>query len=314
MDSMAAQAGTGPATGPLTVIRKTRRRTLADLPTDRTLVMGILNVTHNSFSDGGDYLDTEAAIDQGLRLHYSGADLIDVGGESTRPGAEAIDPLTEQNRVLPVVKALLAAGAVVSVDTMHTVTAEAALKLGDVIINDVSGMNHEPDMPELIARTGAPYVLTHNRGDARTMDSLAQYDDVVEEVIQELTTLKDTFLAAGVRPGQLILDPGLGFAKSGEQNWELLRGLPRLMALGLPVLVAASRKRFLGSLLATDSGAEPAPRARDHATAAVSALAAAEGAWGVRVHDVESSLDAVKTVRAWAGPDAAARPRQRPGA
>lgn len=313
MDSMAAQAGTGPATGPLTVIRKVRRRRLADLPTDRTLVMGILNVTHNSFSDGGAYLDTETAIEQGLRLHYSGADLIDVGGESTRPGAEALDPLVEQNRVLPVIEALLKAGAVVSVDTMHTVTAEAALKLGDVIINDVSGLNHEPDMPELIARTGAPYVMMHNRGDSQTMDSLAVYDDVVEEVIQELTQLRDTFLAAGVKPGQLILDPGLGFAKSGEQNWELLRALPRLMDLGLPVLVAASRKRFLGTLLATDAGAEPAPTARDHATTAVSALSAAHGAWGVRVHDVEPSLHAVRTAQAWTGPGAFPS-RRHPGA
>lgn len=298
---MAAQAGTGPATGPLTVIRKVRRRTLADLPTDRTLVMGILNVTHNSFSDGGDYLDTETAIEQGLRLHYSGADIIDVGGESTRPGAEAIDTLTEQNRVLPVIEALLKAGAVVSVDTMHTATAEAALKLGDVIVNDVSGLNHEPDMPELIARTGAPYVLMHNRGDAQTMDSLAEYEDVVEEVVGELSGLVDRFLAAGVRREQLILDPGLGFAKAGDQNWELLRGLDRLVGLGLPVLVAASRKRFLGSLLATRSGAEPAPKDRDHVTAAVSALSAAHGAWGVRVHHVESSLHAVKVARAWTG-------------
>jgi dihydropteroate synthase len=145
------------------------------------------------------------------------------------------------------------------------------------------------------------------------MDSLAVYDDVVEEVIQELTRLKDTFLAAGVKPGQLILDPGLGFAKSGEQNWELLRGLPRMQALGLPVLVAASRKRFLGTMLATDAGAEPAPQVRDHATAAVSALSAAHGVWGVRVHEVESSLHAVKTAQAWAGP-AAVPSRRRPGA
>lgn len=307
MDSMAAQAGTGPATGPLSVVRKVRRRTLADLPTDRTLVMGILNVTHNSFSDGGDYLDTEAAIDQGLRLHYSGADLIDVGGESTRPGAEPVDTVTEQNRVLPVIEALLAAGAVVSVDTMHTATAEAALKLGNVIINDVSGPGHEPDMPELIARTGAPYVLMHNRGTSQTMDSLAVYEDVVEDVVRELSALRDTFLAAGVKPEQLILDPGLGFAKTGEQNWELLRGLPRLLELGLPVLVAASRKRFLGTLLATAAGAEPAPKARDHATTAVSALSAAHGAWAVRVHEVESSLHAVKAARAWTGPLTARR-------
>ncbi|MFC7401489.1 dihydropteroate synthase [Citricoccus sp. GCM10030269] len=301
MDSMAAQTGTGPATGPLSVVRKVRRRTVHDLPTDRTVVMGVLNVTHNSFSDGGAYLATDAAIEQGLRLHYAGADIVDVGGESTRPGAEAIDPLTEQNRILPVIEALVRAGVVVSVDTMHTVTAEAALKLGDVIINDVSGLHHEPEMPELIARTGAPYILMHNRGDAKTMDSLAVYDDVVEDVVRELSELKDRFVAAGVRPEQIILDPGLGFAKAGEQNWELLRGLDRLRELGSPVLVAASRKRFLGSLLANESGDEPAPEARDHATAAVSALSAVHGAWGVRVHDVEPSLDAVRTARAWLG-------------
>ncbi|MEV4902011.1 dihydropteroate synthase [Citricoccus sp. NPDC055426] len=305
MDSMAASTGTGPNTGPMTVIRKIRRRTLADLPTDRTLVMGILNVTHNSFSDGGAYLDAEAAIEQGLRLLYSGADIIDVGGESTRPGAEAVDTLTEQNRILPVVEALLKAGAVVSVDTMHVATAEAALKLGEVIINDVSGLNYEPDMPELIARTGATYILMHNRGTAQTMDSLTDYEDVVEDVARELTDLAEAFLAAGVLPEQLILDPGLGFSKAGTQNWDLLRGLDRLQSLGFPVLVAASRKRFLGTLLASDSGAEPVPAERDHATAAVTALSAQHRVWGVRVHTVEPSLHAVRTARAWLGPQAA---------
>ncbi|MGM7666897.1 dihydropteroate synthase [Microbacterium sp. A93] len=304
MDSMAASTGTGPNTGPMTVIRKIRRRTLADLPTDRTLVMGVLNVTDNSFSDGGAYLDTESAIEQGLRLLYSGADIIDVGGESTRPGVEAIDAVTEQNRVLPVIEALLKAGAVVSVDTMHVATAEAALKLGEVIINDVSGLNHERQMPELIARTGATYILMHNRGNAQTMDSLTDYEDVVEDVVRELTELKDAFLAAGVQPEQLILDPGLGFSKAGAQNWELLRGLDRLQALGFPVLVAASRKRFLGTLLASDSGAEPVPAERDHATAALTALSAQHRVWGVRVHTVEPSLHAVKAARAWLGPAA----------
>lgn len=305
MDSMAASTGTGPNTGPMTVIRKIRRRTLADLPTDRTLVMGVLNVTDNSFSDGGAYLDTEAAIEQGLRLLYSGADIIDVGGESTRPGAEAVDTLTEQNRILPVVEALLKAGAVVSVDTMHVATAEAALKLGEVIINDVSGLNYERQMPELIARTGATYILMHNRGDAQTMDSLTDYEDVVEDVVREVTELTQAFLAAGVRPEQLILDPGLGFSKAGAQNWELLRGLDRLQSLGFPVLVAASRKRFLGTLLASDSGAEPSPAERDHATAALTALSAQHRVWGVRVHTVEPSLHAVQAVRAWLGPEAA---------
>ncbi|GAA1126294.1 dihydropteroate synthase [Citricoccus alkalitolerans] len=310
MDSMAAQTGTGPNTGPLSVVRKVRRRTLRDLPTDRTLIMGVVNVTHNSFSDGGEYLAADAAIEQGLRLHYAGADIIDVGGESTRPGAEAIDPVTEQNRILPVVEALVKAGAVVSVDTMHTVTAEAALRLGDVIINDVSGLNYEPEMPELIARTGATYVLMHNRGDSKTMDSLADYGDVVEDVTRELTELKDAFLAAGVQPAQLILDPGLGFAKAGAQNWELLKGLDRLQSLGFPVLVAASRKRFLGTLLANEAGAEPAPADRDHATAAVSALSALSRVWGVRVHEIEPSLHAVKTARAWLDPESASTRRR----
>ncbi|XKH52750.1 dihydropteroate synthase [Citricoccus nitrophenolicus] len=310
MDSMAAQTGTGPNTGPLSVVRKVRRRTLRDLPTDRTLIMGVVNVTHNSFSDGGEYLAADAAIEQGLRLYYAGADIIDVGGESTRPGAEAIDPVTEQNRILPVIEALVKAGAVVSVDTMHTVTAEAALKIGDVIINDVSGLNYEPEMPELIARTGATYILMHNRGDSKTMDSLADYGDVVEDVARELTELKDAFLAAGVQPEQLILDPGLGFAKAGAQNWELLKGLDRLQSLGFPVLVAASRKRFLGTLLANEAGAEPAPADRDHATAAVSALSALHRVWGVRVHEIEPSLHAVKAARAWLDPESASARRR----
>ena len=304
MDSMAAGPGTGPATGPLTVVRKVARRTVADLPTDRTLVMGILNVTEDSFSDGGQYLDHEAAIQQGLALHYAGADLIDIGGESTRPGSDPVDPATEQARVLPVVEALVRAGAVVSVDTRHTSTAEAALQIGEVIVNDVSGLQHEEAMPELIARTGAHYVLMHNRGDSRTMDSLTEYEDVVEDVVRELTEVRERFLSAGVRPEQIILDPGLGFAKAGEQNWELLRGLDRLTGLGHPVLVGASRKRFLGTLLTGrpgHTGTEPAPVERDHATAAVTALSAAQGAWAVRVHDVPSSVDAVLTASAWTG-------------
>ena len=304
MDSMAAGPGTGPATGAMTVVRKVRRRTLADLPTDRTLVMGILNITEDSFSDGGAYLDQEAAIQHGLALHHAGADLIDVGGESTRPGSEPIASATEQARVLPVVEALVTAGAVVSLDTRHTDTAEAALKLGEVIINDVSGLQHEEAMPELIARTGAHYILMHNRGDSRTMDSLTDYDDVVQDVIAELTEVRDRFLAAGVKPEQIILDPGLGFAKTGEQNWELLRGLEQIQQLGHPVLVGASRKRFLGTLLTQRPGGarqEPAPAERDHATAAVTALSAAHGAWAVRVHDVPASIDVVLAAAAWTG-------------
>lgn len=304
MDSMAAGPGIGPATGAMTVVRKVTRRTLADLPTDRTLVMGILNVTEDSFSDGGRYLDQDAAIQQGLALHYAGADIIDVGGESTRPGSDPIDSATEQARVLPVVEALIRAGAVVSLDTRHTDTAEAALQIGEVIINDVSGLQHEEAMPELIARTGAHYILMHNRGDSRTMDALTEYHDVVEDVVRELTEVRDRFLAAGVKPEQIILDPGLGFAKAGQQNWELLRGLEQIRQLGHPVLIGASRKRFIGTLLTARPGgsrAEAGPAERDHATAALSALSAAHGAWAVRVHDVPASLDAVITAAAWTG-------------
>lgn len=301
MSSMAAIPGTGPSTGAVGVVRKVARRSLADLPTDRTLVMGVVNVTDNSFSDGGEHFDAEAAIQHGLKLHYAGADLIDVGGESTAPGREEVAPAEEQRRVLPVIEALVRAGAVVSVDTRHASTARAALKYGEVIINDVSGLTHEAEMPELVAETGAHYIITHNRGDAKTMDELTDYDDVVTDVIHELTEVKDRFIAAGCDASQLILDPGLGFSKSGEQNWELLRGLDRLNALGFPMLLGASRKRFLGTLLADSGGTSPEPTERDHATAAVTVLAAARGAWAVRVHDVAPSVDAVKVAAAWGG-------------
>ncbi|MDY6054655.1 MAG: dihydropteroate synthase [Micrococcus sp.] len=263
--------------------------------------MGILNVTPDSFSDGGRHADLEAALAHARAMLADGADVIDVGGESTRPGAEPVSPALEQARVLPVVEALLAEGAVVSVDTMHTATARAALELGPVLVNDVAGLAHEPDMPALIAQTGAPYVLMHNRGTPRTMDALASYGDTVAEVVRELQATAERFLEAGVRPEQLILDPGLGFAKAGEQNWELLRGVERIQALGYPVLVAASRKRFLGQLLEGPDGVGPAPEARDGATAAISAIAASLGVWGVRVHDVRASVEAVRVGAAWRG-------------
>lgn len=296
--SLGAIPGTGPATSPLPVIKKSTARTMADLPVGRTLVMGILNITEDSFSDGGKYATADEAISHGLRMHYGGADIIDVGGESTRPGAEPVDPAVEQARILPVITALAKAGAIISVDTMHTSTARAALTAGAHIVNDVSGLTHEADMPALIAETGAPYVLMHRRGDAASMTTEANYTDVVSEVIEELLALRETFLAAGVAAEQLILDPGLGFAKDHEHNWELLRALDRFTALGHRVLVGTSRKRFLGALLTVDS--KPAvPTARDAATAATSALAAANGAWGVRVHDVPGNLDALKVATAW---------------
>ncbi|HAG60676.1 MAG TPA: dihydropteroate synthase [Arthrobacter bacterium] len=294
MDSLAAAPGTGPATSPLPILRKPRPAAkFADLPTGRTLVMGILNVTPDSFSDGGKHATADSAIAAGLRMFYAGADIIDVGGESTRPDAEDVGPEEEQRRVIPVIEALVKAGALVSIDTTHTSTAAAALKAGAAIINDVSGLTIEPEMAELVASSGAPYVLTHRRGDARTMNSLAEYQDVAGEVVAELAGVRDKLYAAGVSKEQIIVDPGLGFAKNDAQNWELLQHLDQLDSLGHKVLVAGSRKRFLGTLL-TVAGKSATPEERDAATAAITAISAYRGAWAVRVHDVGPSLDAVK--------------------
>ncbi|MFJ5861975.1 dihydropteroate synthase [Pseudarthrobacter sp. NPDC092439] len=305
MDSLAAAPGTGPATSPLPILRKPRPAArFEDLPTDRTLVMGILNVTPDSFSDGGRHATADTAIAAGLRMFYAGADIIDVGGESTRPGAEDVSPEEEQRRVIPVIGALVKAGALVSIDTTHASTAAAALEAGAAIINDVSGLTIEPEMVELVAAKKVPYILTHRRGDARTMNSLAEYTDVAGEVAAELAGVRDKLYAAGVSPDQLIVDPGLGFAKNDAQNWELLQNLDQLAAMGHRVLVAASRKRFLGTLL-TVSGKAAAPEERDSATAAITAVSAARGAWAVRVHDVGPSLDAVKVAARMSPPRAA---------
>lgn len=268
-----------------------------ELPTGRTLVMGVLNVTPDSFSDGGQHAGHEAAIAHGLRLTAEGADVVDVGGESTRPGSERITAAEEQRRILPVVEALAAAGAVLSVDTLHAATAAAALDAGAHLVNDVSGLAVTPEMVELVAERQAPYVLTHTRGTPETMDGLAVYDDVVDDVLAELESLRDRFVAAGLAPERIVLDPGLGFAKRGAQNWELLRALPRFLATGHRVLVGASRKRFLGTLL-TSAGKAAAPKERDSASLAVAALAAGSGVWALRVHDVGATLDAVKVVAA----------------
>ncbi|THJ65139.1 dihydropteroate synthase [Arthrobacter echini] len=298
MDSLAAAPGTGPATSPLPVIRTVRApRTTADLPADRALVLGILNVTPDSFSDGGDHATTDDAVAHGLRLHYGGADIIDVGGESTRPHADEVPLEEELARVLPVVRALVSAGALVSIDTRHAETARQALDAGAGIVNDISGDGYDPDMPALVAERQVPYILTHRRGTAKTMDGMAQYGDVVAEVAAELTSLRDRFVEAGVDAGQIILDPGIGFAKTDEHNWEILRNLDVFLGLGHRVLVGASRKRFLGTLLAS-AGRTAAPAERDHASLAVATLAAASGAWGVRVHDPQAALDAVKVAAA----------------
>jgi dihydropteroate synthase len=302
MDSLAAAPGTGPATSPLPILRKPRPLArFEDLPSDRTLVMGIVNVTPDSFSDGGQHASADSAIAAGLRMFYAGADIIDVGGESTRPGAEDVSPEEEQQRVIPVIEALVKAGALVSVDTIHTATAAAALRAGAAIINDVSGLTMEPEMAEVVASSKAPYVLTHRRGDARTMNSLAEYKDVAGEVVAELAGVRDKLYAAGVSPEQIIVDPGLGFAKNDAQNWELLQNLDQLDSLGHRVLVGASRKRFLGTLL-TVAGKSAAPQERDAATAAITAISASRGAWAVRVHDVGASLDAVKVAARMAAP------------
>lgn len=267
---------------------------------DRTLVMGVVNVTPDSFSDGGRWFDPERAVAHGLAMLAEGADLVDVGGESTRPGAARVPVEEERRRVLPVVQALVQAGAVVSVDTTRPVVAADAVAAGAQVINDVSGGLADAAMRAVVAETGVVYVAMHWRGPADVMDSLAVYDDVVTDVRDELVRRVDELLAAGVRPEQVVLDPGLGFAKPGRDNWPLLARLDVLTALGYPVLVGASRKRFLGHLLAGPDGAPVPPEGRDRATAAVSALCAASRVWCVRVHDVPGSVDAVRVGAAWA--------------
>lgn len=265
----------------------------------RTLVMGVLNVTPDSFSDGGQYATADAAIAHGIAMHRIGADIVDVGGESTRPGASRISPDEELSRVLPVISGLGEAGVPVSVDTMRASTAEAAVLAGACLVNDVSGGLADPEMHAAVARMTVPYVVMHWRGHSDRMADLAHYDDVVEDVLRELDDCVVAAERAGIARGRLVLDPGLGFAKEPEHNWELLHALPRFLATGLPVLIGASRKRFLGSLLA-DAGGTPRGLAdRDRATDAVSAIAAYAGAWAVRVHDVTGSADAVRVAEAW---------------
>ena len=259
----------------------------------RCAVMGVLNVTPDSFSDGGRYLSLDDALAHGVELWAAGADLVDVGGESTRPGAARVDADTEIARVLPVIGGLVSAGVAVSVDTTRARVAEAAVAAGARVVNDVSGGLADPDMARFVAGADVPWILMHWRGHSHTMDSLAGYDDVVTDVRDELRARVDAAVTAGVDPSALVLDPGLGFAKRAEHNWALLRRLDVLRELGFPVLVGASRKRFLGTLLASKEGTPRSPDGREGATAAITALVAAAGAWGVRVHDVPRSLDAV---------------------
>ena len=269
----------------------------------RCLVMGVVNVTPDSFSDGGSWFGPDAAIARGLELAAQGADIVDVGGESTRPGAQRVSADEELRRVRPVIRALAAAGVPVSVDTMRAEVAQPALEAGARLVNDVSGGLADPQMPQLVGQAGVPYVVMHWRGHSHQMQDRAVYGDVVAEVCEELRRRVDAVVARGVDPGLIILDPGLGFAKLAEHNWALLTHLDQIASLGggplFPVLIGASRKRFLGRLLAAPDGS-PRPFAGcDDATVAVTALAAAAGAWCARVHEVPGNADAVRVGEAW---------------
>ena len=267
---------------------------------DRPIVMGVLNVTPDSFSDGGRHFEPASAIAHGIKMQREGADVIDVGGESTRPGSTRIDAQEELHRVLPVVSALAAAGVHVSIDTMRSEVARECVLAGACIVNDVSGGLADQAMYATVAQLGVPYVIMHWRGHGSVMNSLASYVDVSAEVFSEINVRLVAATAAGVNPEAIIIDPGLGFAKEPDDNWQVLNQLAGLVDRGYPVLVGASRKRFLGSLLAGSTGVPRDFAGRDAATDAVSAIAAATGAWGVRVHNVKSAVDAVLVGQAWA--------------
>jgi dihydropteroate synthase len=259
--------------------------------------MGVVNTTPDSFSDGGMLGDAAAGIAHGLQLVADGADLVDVGGESTRPGADRVDEAEESRRVLPVVEGLAEQGVVVSVDTMRASIARAAVAVGAHLVNDVSGGLADPDMAPSVADLGVGYVVMHWRGHSTDMQARAVYGDVVAEVRAELEERVGAVTAAGVRPERLIIDPGLGFAKQPQHSWALLRGLDRLVSMGYPVLVGASRKGFLGALLADAQGPRPVGD-REDATTAVTTMAAHSGAWAVRVHQARASADAVRVAAA----------------
>ena len=273
---------------------------MSDIPkrADRIVIMGVLNVTPDSFSDGGRYESLDDAVTHALEMQAAGADVIDVGGESTRPGAMRVDADEECRRVIPVIRRLADHGVRISVDTYRASVAAAALAAGAVIVNDVSGGLGDPEMAAVVRDAACPWVLMHWRGHSDRMDQLARYDDVVTEVRDELLARVDAAVSAGIDPGRLVLDPGLGFAKTAQHNWQLLARLSQLTALGYPVLVGASRKSFLGKLLADDTGQVRSVDDREDATTALTAYAAMNGAWGVRVHEVRPSVDAALAVAA----------------
>lgn len=255
----------------------------------RPRIMGIVNITPDSFSDGGDFLNLDDAIVRGADLIRAGAQLIDVGGESTRPGADRVPIKQEQLRVLPVIRGLVDRGIPVSIDTMNAATALAAAELGAVLINDVSGGLADEGMARVAAETGLHFLAMHWRGPSKTMAANSQYGNILKDVRDELTMRVAELIVNGVRPDRIILDPGIGFAKTAAQNWQLLSHLPALGTIGYPLVIGASRKRFLGGLLPDTA----TPKDRDPATATISALAAQSGVWGVRVHNVAATVAAL---------------------
>jgi dihydropteroate synthase len=276
------------------VIRVSPLHAVPGLPQPgRTLVIGVVNVTPDSFSDGGEWLDPTAAIGHSFDLLAEGADIIDVGGESTRPGATRPEVSEELRRVMPVVRELAGAGACVSVDTMRTAVAAPAIAAGASLLNDVSGGKADSGMLRLVADSGVPFVCMHWRGHSRDMQSRASYADVVTEVIAELGTQIDEAASAGVEMDKLIIDPGLGFAKTAEHNWQLLQRLEEFDILGRAMLVGVSRKTFLGQLLADADGSPRLPKEREDATTALTTVLALQRVWGVRVHSVRASRDAI---------------------
>lgn len=282
-------------------------RHVAGLPAlDRPLVMGVVNVTPDSFSDGGRFHQVDSAIAQGIALIKQGADLLDIGGESTRPGATRPLVAEELARVVPVISELADRGALVSVDTMRAEVADAALAAGAILVNDVSGGLADPALTQVVAEHSAAYVAMHWRAHATEMQSRATYSDVVAEVLDELGRRVESALEAGISADRLAVDPGLGFAKLPAHNWELLRNLGALGDLGLPLLVGASRKSFLGAVLADADGTPRAIEEREDAGVALSTLAAAAGVWCLRVHDVRRCVDALRVVAAWEGREFAA--------
>lgn len=265
------------------------------LKIDRTLVMGVLNVTPDSFSDGGRFNDQTIATNHALQMIEDGADIIDIGGESTRPGSDRISVEEELDRVLPVISALSGTGVAISIDTMRVEVARAAVAAGACMINDVSGGKADPGMLDFVATLETPYILMHWRGPSNIMNTLTDYQDVVEDVASEINQQVEVAVAAGIARERIAIDPGIGFAKTVDQNWPILKHLDVLEGLGLPILMGASRKKFLGELLAKDGIARDSDD-RESATTAISTLMAARGLWAVRVHDVKPSSDAIAVV------------------